>query len=248
MGEKAARRSAAELIPLFAVQQSLMFDAVHEAFGLRDRNAFDDLSYALSDMSIVEQEGEPDEPQPRSPSARRAEGYRLAVGMRDSAISLLQSLDALDEAMGRFNGDVIGRDNALLSEIFDIGSDDLDTGYLPESIGILNCLHGEADWGAIRSALEKVARLPVKDKLPRGPMRNVSLRRAVCACRDYWRGIEGKSWSMAALKHAGARFENNPDNLSGICEIFVVGMLRAHCVRHSLQEVSSAWVGVDREG
>ena len=87
MGEKAARRSAAELIPLFAVQQSLMFDAVHEPFGLQDRNAFDDLSYALSDISIVEQEGEPDEPQPRSPAhvAQRDIGWLSQCAIAQSA-------------------------------------------------------------------------------------------------------------------------------------------------------------------
>jgi hypothetical protein len=222
------------------------FGVLQPFYDLKNEEAFDGLAQLLFEYSCRDQEGEPTDAVPKDLSARRSDGYQLATTMRDNAAAMIRSLDAIHDAMNAFNDDVVRWHPPLLESIFDVDTGDPGNVFLPEQIEILQTFFREADWNRAADTLAKLAALPVKKKLARGPVPNTTLRRAVSACRDYWRDAEGKSWTMSSLKHAAVRDENKPHTLQGECETFVADLIIRSGVRCPLQDLSNAWVAVDR--
>jgi hypothetical protein len=177
---------------------------------------------------------------------RRADGHRLAIEMRDNARAMITSLEAIHAAWTKFNVDVVRWHPQLLEAVFDVDTEGPENMFLPEQIEVLQTFFPAGYWEDVEARLQVLVDLPIRPKLKRGPVENVTLRRAVTACRAYWRDVEGRSWTMSSLKNAAGRAENKPEHLQGECELFVTDVLTACGVRYSLQELSSAWIALDR--
>jgi hypothetical protein len=225
------------------------YGVLREHYNLKHEEAFDDLADLLFGYSCRDQEGEPTDEVPKELTDRRSEGYRLATAMRDNAAAMIKSLDTIHSALNAFNDEIVRWHPPLLEAILDTDLEGPGNLFLPDELSVLMTFFGEHDWDAAAAVLTKMSSLPVKEKLARGPVPNTTLRRAVKACRDYWKDVEGKKWTMSSLKHNEGR---NPKkgasraNLQGKCEAFVADLLFRSGIRYSLQELSSAWVIVDR--
>jgi hypothetical protein len=141
---------------------------------------------------------------------------------------------------------VVGTHPPLLEEIFDIDTGDPRNLAFPDRIVVLLTFFEETDWKKAADALTRLATIPVRERLARGPLRNETLRRGVKACRDYWKDVEGHSWWMSSLKIQSVRDSNDRMNLQGKCEAFVTDLL-THCgLTHRLHDLCSAWTATDQ--
>lgn len=176
---------------------------------------------------------------------RRADGHRLAIEMRDNARAMITSLEAIHAAWTKFNVDVVRWHPPLLEAVFDVGTGGPENAFLPEQIEVLQTFFPTGYWEDVEARLQALVDLPIRPKLKRGPVENVTLRRAVAACRTYWRDVEGRSWTMSSLKTIEARAENKPERLQGECELFVTDVLTAFGIHYTLKDLYSAWSGLD---
>lgn len=178
-------------------------------------------------------------------SGRRAEGHRQAKAVRDHASNALESINAIFEAMRQFEATV--RFNpSLLEAIFDVDTGDPRNLFPPDDLAILSTFFQEDVWEQAAVAFGRLSHLPIREKLARGPLRNETLRRSVAACRIYWNDMEGHSWSMHSLKVKSVREEDNAGYLQGQCEAFVSDVINLCGIKHSLQDLASAWSAVDK--
>jgi len=88
--------------------------------------------------------------------------------------------------MGRFEA-VVNSHPPLLEAIFDVDMGDPGQLFYPEQIAILITFFRDVNWDEAHAHMQLLADLPVREKLTRGPLKNATLRRAVEACRAYWR-------------------------------------------------------------
>lgn len=243
---KPRRKATSERPSLEGVLLVDTYDLIAPFYGLTNADAFEELTEYLVGLSCRDQEFEPPEAGPMQDSQRRAEGHKLALTMRDHAARMIESLETIHEALGRFD-DVVSVHPPLLEAIFDVDTGDPRRPIFPERIAILLTFFQEVDWDKAAEALARLAAMPVRENLARGPVRNETLRRAVAACRTYWRDVEINSWSMSSLKNKNVRDVNDRWNLQGTCEAFVADLLTQCGLVHGLQDLCSAWTAVDQE-
>lgn len=231
----------------------------------------EDLIDHLFGLSCRDQEQNAFDP-PRMAARRRA-GFALAKSMRADAAAMLAALERLHRNWRAFD-DEVRTSPALLEAIFDVDVGGPEELCLPQELDVLQTLFrttcdDDTDamidgarspvaldslstkqacptglWEAIDSRLHAVAELPVRSRLPKGPVPNMVVRAAVDACRSYWVAL-GLSWSMAGLKVASVRQDNVVANLTGQCERFVADALTTAAVRFNLSELHGAWEYVD---
>lgn len=226
------------------------FDAVAGFYGLKHELAFHELTEYLVGLSCRDQEDEFVVAELLAGgnlgmSQRRAEGHRIALVLQEQATQALGAIDAINDALVRFEA-VVKIHPPLLEAIFDTDTGDPRNLYFPDQLAILLNFFGKADWEQVVEALTQLSILPVRSKLARGPIQNQTLRRAVAACRDYWCVAEERSWSMSSLKVKSVRVENNSRYLQGRCEAFVSDVITQCGIPHKLQDLCSAWNAVDR--
>ncbi|MBO9511687.1 hypothetical protein [Erythrobacter sp. A6_0] len=225
------------------------FEAIAGFYKLKNADAFDDLTEYLVALSCRDQEGEEyrpfSDPEAAASTSRRSDGHAIALRLRDHATQALKIINAIDEDLKRFDA-VVNLHPPLLEAIFDLDLGDPKDLTVPPEIGSLLQFFGAADFKGVELALSQLEAIPVRNKLLKGPMPNVTLRRAVAACRHYWRGTEGHSWSMSSLKEKAVRDENNRQFLQGKCEGFVSDILTQCGIVFGLHELCSAWSAVDK--
>lgn len=204
-------------------------------------------------------------------SARRSQGFKLAKAMRDDARLMLAALERIHKNMCAFDG-VVGSNPALLESIFEVDCGPPDELSIPDEIGVLHTLFNDNDfertaleelsgqailasydlcqkgfWEAVDARLARLAALPIRAKLSRGPMADKVLQTCLASAKSYWLS-QGKSWSMSSLKHAVTRNQNGPNTLQGGCEQFVHDLLSTCSIQYSLRELANAWAWVDQNG
>lgn len=210
---------------------------------------------------------------PKRMAERRKQGYKLAKSMQSEAVTMLKSLARLHRDYRAFY-DQVSFNPALLNAIFNADTAGPENLVLPPELIILETLFeavgdesarefvapshdlgGEAPsyldrvcpprfWEAVDVRLQAVADLPIRARLPRGPVPNAVIRSALVACRSYWVGAN-RSWSMSALKMPEVRHENQVHALQGKCEMFVADALEVSGIRFNLSELHSSWEYVD---
>ena len=210
---------------------------------------------------------------PERMAERRRQGFALAKSMQKEAAAMLASLQRLHDGWRAFDDQVRSKP-ALLEAIFSVDTGGPENLFLPAQISILQSLFrtsfdDAADglregpsqpldltsltadepcpvgfWEAADRRLQAVADLPVRSRLPRGPVPNMTVRDALVACQEFWTGA-GRRWSMAGLKIATVRQENVANNLTGACEKFVADALTTSGVKFNLAELHSAWESID---
>lgn len=220
------------------------FEAIAPFYGLNDAAAFHELTEYLVGLACRDQEDAIEENQ-QSLSERRQEGRRLALEMKNHASDMIASLDAIYQALERFDT-VVSIHPPLLEAIFEVDAGSPTRLVFPNEISVLHTFFREADWGQVTKALGRLADMPVRAKLARGPVPNETLRRAVSACRTYWKEAEGLPWSMSSLKVTSVREAGQARNLKGRCEAFVSDICNQCDIAHELRDLCSAWTAVDR--
>ena len=148
-------------------------------YGLKNGSAFHDLTEELVFLACVYQELDDTtaelEAEDVLHSSRRIQGHRLATELRDEAASMLQSLAEIDEKLSKFNS-VVRDHPPLLSAIFERDAGQVQSLWYPAQIAILQSFFVEVNWNSAAEVLGRLAALPVREKLARGPMGNVTLR------------------------------------------------------------------------
>jgi hypothetical protein len=210
---------------------------------------------------------------PERMAERRRQGYALARSMQKEAAAMLAGLERLYQGWNAFN-EQVQFEPALLETIFNVDTGSPENIFLPSDISNLQVLFrtpyddnlGEfreapvqpleldalsADvpcpsgfWEAVDRRLAAMADLPIRTRLPRGPVPNMVVRGAVSSCQQYWVGGHQR-WSMAGLKTAAVRQENVVANLTGKCEKFVADALTITGIKFNLSELHSAWETID---
>lgn len=210
---------------------------------------------------------------PERMAERRRQGHALAKSMQKDAAAMLASLERLYRDWNTFN-EQVQFEPALLEAIFNVDTGSPENIFLPADISNLQVLFRtpyddsidefretpvepldldalSADapcpsgfWEAVDRRLATMADLPIRTRLPRGPVPNMVVRGAVSSCRQYWEGA-GQRWSMAGLKIPSVRREGIVAYLSGRCEIFVADALTTAGIRFDLPELYSAWETLD---
>lgn len=250
MGEDAAERRSLKKRPdLGRVLYSDTFTAVAEFYKLKHADAFDDLTEELVALACRDQEG--DEHRPFSDpvaalsSSRRSDGHKLALRIRKNAVQARLAIDAIEEDLRRFDA-IVNLHPPLLEAIYDVDMSVARNLTVPAAIASLMTFFEEANFDEAAEALARLAAMPIRDRLDKGPMPNVTLQRAVAACRQYWRETEGHSWSMSSLKVKSVRDENNAQHLQGPCEAFVSDVLTQCGMVYGLHDLCNAWTAVDK--
>lgn len=245
--------------------------ALAERHGLAPTAELENLIDHLFGLSCRDQEQNAFDP--ARMAGRRRNGFALAKSIRAEAAAMLAALERLHRNWRAFDEEV-RTSPALLEAIFDVDTGGPGEICLPRELVILQTLFrttwdDEADamingppkpvslgslsteeacptglWEAIDSRLQAMADLPVRSRLPRGPVPNMVVRAAIDACRMYWVGLD-RSWSMAGLKVTSVRQDNALANLTGQCERFVADALTTAGVRFNLSELHGAWEYVD---
>ena len=253
MGEDAheSRRPTHERPDLSNTRVVETFDVIAGFYGLNDEMAFHELTEYLVGLSCRDQEDEFVVKELEADgdlglAQRRAEGHQLALKLKDQAARMLEGLEAIENALARFDA-VVKIHPPLLEAIFETDTGDPRNLFFPEKLTILLHFFQAANWDQAADALSQLSALPVRKKLARGPLKNETLRRAVSACRAYWRNTEKHSWSMSSLKVKNVRDLNDPVNLQGHCERFVSDVLTQTGISHGLHDLCSAWTAVDRD-
>lgn len=226
------------------------FDVIASFYELKHEADYHELTEYLVGLSCRDQDDEDTIDELSSLgdiglAGRRAEGYKQAKALRDHAKRVLKSIDAIDDGLRLFDA-AVQFNPPLLEAIFDVDTGDPRNLTVPAEIAILLTFFQETEWETAAAALRRLSELPVRKRLTRGPVKNETLRRAVAACRDYWRDVEGHSWSMSSLKVKNVRDLNNARNLQGKCEAFVSDLLSLCGISHGLHDLASAWSAVDK--
>lgn len=222
------RSSALEIASLdYNDREAFLLSKYH----LKQPQALEALGNVLSGFAARDQEHEA---HPMTVTERRKRGYELAGKMRDSATLAMRSMETILAARVEFD-QVVGFWPPLLEAIFDTDTGPPTNLYAPANIDILMRSFAKPElWDEIDQLLQDLANLPVRPKLSRGPLPDVTLRNALIACRDYWVEHERRNWSMSALKNKETRQEGNVHNLQGCCERFVADVLTANDVAFDL--------------
>lgn len=225
------------------------FDTLAEFYNLQDAEAFEHLTEYLVGLSCRDQEGEEfrpfSGPEAAMSVSRRREGHALALKLREHATAALQAISAISEDLQRFDA-VVNLHPPLLEAIFEVDLGDPQNLTIPASIGSLLESFEGPHFQEVEQVLSKLAALPIRVDLMKGPMPNITLRRAVAACRSYWRENEGHSWSMSSLKVKAVRDENDRQYLQGRCEAFVSDVLTQCGLVYGLHDLCNAWSAVDK--
>jgi hypothetical protein len=210
---------------------------------------------------------------PERMAERRRRGFALAKSMQKEATAMLASLERLYSDWCKFDDEVQSRP-ALLEAIFDVDTGGPGKLFLPPEINILQSLFRTSDddaadelreptaerpnlevlspedpcpagfWEAADRRLLAVVNMPVRTRLPGGPVPNTVVRDALDACRGCWVS-PSRRWSMSGLKIAAVRQENVIANLTGACEQFVADALTTAGVKFNLSELHNAWEAID---
>lgn len=222
------------------------FDFVHRIkneFGFNNIDALDELTGLLVGYVSRDQSEENDEAEW---AARRKRGYALAKAMKANAQQAMAAIAAAREAVLEFN-EVIQFSPPLLEQIFDIDTGRPDNFFMPPDIDVLlNFLPSEEHLGAILGDLAELATLPIHNELKRGPVANLTLRKAVQDCRTFWRDVEHRSWTMSRLNDKVTR-NDAYQWLQGNCEKFVVTMLNETGFRFTLKDLYNAWLAINTQ-
>lgn len=198
-----------------------------ESYACRDQDNPDDANLATIPMT-----------------ERRATGHRLAGEIRDHAREMIRNLEAIHRKIGRFE-ETTRMLPALLEEIFDVDTGPPNNLFLPKPIAPLEDFFGRRSWDEVDADLVRLIDMPVRPKVNRGPVPRLVLRHALVACRRYWSGVEGRSWSMSSLKQGATRKQADRMLLQGECEAFVCDMLALTGVGADLPAVATAWTWTD---
>lgn len=247
--------------------------ALAERHGLKPSAKLEELLDHLFGLSCRDQNERSFDPERMA--ERRRQGYSLAKSMRKEAAAMLASLEALYRDWKAFD-EQVQFEPALLQAIFKVDLGTSENMFLPPEISTLQSLFRKSYddsvdelqkepfkpsdltaltigdpcpsglWEAVDRRLAAVAELPIRSRLPGGPVPNQVVRDALSLCQPYWAGAH-KAWSMAALKNADVRYRNRISNLTGKCEKFVADVLTATGIRFTLHELQSAWEKVDAE-
>ncbi|WP_300397921.1 hypothetical protein [uncultured Sphingobium sp.] len=180
------------------------------------------------------------------PGDRRLEGYRIAKELKKDAVAALALIERIRGNLGDFDA-VVNSHPGLMQNIFETDLGPPDQMFYPPELIVLQHFYEMIGYEKPINGLSTLAALPIRPKLPGGPVANMALRAAIAACRDYWLGVEGKPWSMNALKNADVRQKDDPNLLAGPCEAFVVDALRACGLRCRLADVATAWTEIDKQ-
>lgn len=233
------------------IQAGLLLADAFSFFGpcydLSNEAAFDELLDVLNGHSLRDQESSEDaEPSEEifTYSRRRFEGHRLAVKARDQARLALAALDDIHSTLESFHR-TIKWSPPLLEELFHVDLSEPRSFFIPGEIDILSTFFEGFDWDEAAHRLERLVDLPLRPKLSRGPMKNTTLQRSLAVCREYWRDVEGRSWSMSSLKVKAVRDQNDPLLLQGACEAFVSDVFNYLELRHGLHDLCSGWTAVE---
>ena len=250
MGEDAHEHRKVTKRPcLEGVLLSDTFAAIVAFYELENADAFEALTEELVALSCRDQEGDEyrpfSDPEAAMSSNRRSDGHKLGLRVRKNAIQAIEAINAIHEDLRRFHA-VVNLHPPLLEAIYDVDMSQSRNLTIPRAIASLLTFFEEADFDEAADALARLAAMPIRPELMKGPMPNVTLRRAVAACRAYWSDAEGNSWSMSSLKEKVVRDENNPQHLKGRCEAFVSDVLTQCCIIHDLHDLNSAWSAVDK--
>jgi hypothetical protein len=243
------RKDMRERPVLTGVHFDELFAKLSTFYDLRHEDALDELYNELVDIACHEL-GDPEAIKPTSQqlALHRADAHRLAGLMRDEAAAILISLDHIHAAHAEFNNAIGDTDSLLMEAVFDADPQDPTTTELPAQTRILREFRTSDQWSEVLDALRRMASLPVRPVLDRGPVRTkLPLERAVRACREYWTTVEGHSWSMYRLKETGVRAGNDRRDLTGVCEAFVADLLAYTFVPYDLQALSTAWLSIDAQ-
>lgn len=100
-------------------------------------------------------------------------------------------------------------------------------------------------WEEVDNRLSALATIPLRPKTTRGPMPNVLLQRALILIKQFWTIHAERAWAMSNLKIQSVRKSNNPLNLKGKCELFVVAVLSVSGIPCTLPELHNAWTAID---
>jgi hypothetical protein len=239
------RKDMRERPVLTGVHFNELFAKLSPFYELRHEDALDELYNELVDIACHEL-GDP--PTSQQLALRRADAHRLAGLMRDEAAAILMALDRIHAAHDEFNTAISDAGSLLMETVFDADPQDPTTSELPAQTRILSQFRTSDQWSEVLDALTRMANLPVRPVLDRGPVRTkLPLERAVRACREYWTNVEGHSWSMYRLKETGVRAGNDRQDLTGVCEAFVADLLAYTFVPYDLQALSTAWLAIDAQ-
>jgi hypothetical protein len=262
------------LSPVFPVGMPHLAEKAEElagSHGLPASAQLEELLDYLFGLSCRDQEEAAFDPE--CMAERRRQGFALAKSMQKQASNMLISLERLHHDWCTFE-DQVQSMPALLEAIFNVDTGGPGSIFLPPQISILQSLfrtisddasddmHGpptapldlpslaasdpcpEGFWEAADRRLQAVIDLPLRSRLPGGPVPNTTVRDALFACQSFWIG-SGRKWSMSGLKIASVRQENVVAYLKGTCEKFVADALAAADVSYNLAELHSAWEWVD---
>ena len=233
---------------LTGVRSEDLFALLAPFYGFKHEVQFDEMLERLWGIFCTDLGGDPDTPLPKADelSVRRSQGYRLASTMRSEAAAALAAIQAVRAATEAFNRDVVRFEPLLHEQIFKGAEQDPTTTSLPEQIDILEHLERFEHWSGAVALLQRVAELPVRATLARGPMRgNSVLYKALALCRSYWVGDEKLSWGMFRLKELDVRDKNLPSDVNGVCESFVFDLLTYNHIPFTLKSLASTWQQLD---
>lgn len=214
-------------------------------YGLTDEPALNELMMLLFGYSCRDQEGEPENESPKDLAKRRSTGHALAEKIVGNARQALDLIDKIEVDRANFE-DVVLDNPALLEEIFDIDVGPPDVLFYPPELDAFKNFFANINGEEVKDAFSALAKTPVRPKLNRGRVRNVTIFNAVAACREYWKGQKDHSWSMSALKVTQTRDRFTGANLQGVCESFVFDIIHYCGIRFNLKQLVTAWTEVDK--
>lgn len=126
----------------------------------------------------------------------------------------------------------------LMQAIADVGPGT--AWFAADELHCLSALRGlTGRESAILEQLRTLNTLKVRPKRKRGRVPNLTVRKCVQDCHDYW-VAQGRTWKIESLEDEALRLENDDSVLTGRCEQFVCDLLRVAGVEHTLTELSAA--------
>lgn len=190
--------------------------------------------------------------QQRQRVATAARGIKKhALEAIDTVAKLRASLEELDAAITVEADDGLRRwSSIMLSQVFDIPLVDPCALNVPTELHALKAMTAsDQEWAERLDIIEELSNLPVRQRIPTGPVPDPVLLPALLACRNYWVNLEN-DWKRQDLAEreqredaAGAQGEN----LRGPAERFVVDALHAADIAFDLRRLNSAWIALDAE-
>lgn len=229
---------------LKGVQADSLYSTLEKFWRLTREAELDELFNELWGYACRDQGAEADESD-LTLLERRNRGHSHALAAAKLARRATDDIRAIRSCLEQFHTD-IDWSPPLLEAIFNVDLANPRDVTLPPEILILMSFERRSDWDAVEGALMDLERLPVRPRFAPGTIPNVTLQRAVRACRHYWRDVEGRAWGMNSLKDKAIRDKNDIEELAGPAEVFVADLLEYVGIEFGLQELCAAWTAIER--